>query len=501
MKKMWLLITMLLLAACGGGGGASGGVTDVQPGSPTGSVVVNIRDSVAQAVALVPKRAAVAPTALNCRLVITNPSLRVNGLPLKVIVDGAIPASRQLNGLTFPVANGYTFELVMYIPDTVKPANSVAVNRLLQYAKTTGINVTAGAAVTVNLLLQPIQATLSLPATVYSGAALGVTSNFPSQPTPLQSSYNLVQATYSSAVKHAVHASGTLLPNHAADKAAIVLAPGTLYVQGEFFINTSLLDLSGTGTILNASNTANTIAHAAESNTNWTFNYPNPDFGDNINLAEAVLTTVGVPVTIPVGNTPPPAPTVATFTLPVATNTSTVSGINFTATTDPYSPLNYLITESAAAPSANAAGWATSAPSSYTIVGALTSGSPVTLYAWVKDGYGQVSISKTASVTYDNTAPVVTGFTTPPTANSATVSGIAVTATDNVGVTAYLITNSATPPSATAAGWTATQPLSFITGLPSPTAATAVTLFAWALDAAGNVSAAFPGNTVTVTVP
>jgi hypothetical protein len=501
MKRMWLLITMLLLTACGGGGGTGGGVTDVQPGSQKGSVVVNIKDSVAQALALGPKRAALAPAALNCRLVISNPNLRVNGLPLKVIVDGAIPISRQITGLTFPVANGYTFELVTYYPDTVKPAGIVAVNRLLQNAKTANINITAGATVAVDLFLQTIKANLTLPSPVYSGAAIGVTSSFQSQPTPLQPNYRLVQATFSSAVKHAVHPSGTISVSHATDKSPIVLAPGTLYVQGEFYMNTSLLDLTGTGTILDASNTANMVAHTKESNAIWTFNYPNPDFGDNINLAEAVLATVGVPVTIPVGDSNPPAPTVATFTLPVSTNSSAVSGIIFTANPDPYSPLNYLITESATTPLVNAPGWTTSAPSSYTIVGAPTPGSPVSLYAWLKDGYGQVSTSSTASVIYDTTAPTVTVFSTPPTASSATVSGITVTATDTVGVTAYLITNSATPPLANDAGWTATQPLTFNTGLPSPTVETAVNLYAWAKDAAGNVSAVFPSNSVLVTVP
>ena len=57
------------------------------------------------------------------------------------------------------------------------------------------------------------------------------------------------------------------------------------------------------------------------------------------------------------------------------------------------------------------------------------------------------------------------------------------TATDNVGVTGYLINKSATAPAASAAGWTAT----------APTSVTAVagsnTFYAWAKDAAGNVSA------------
>ena len=73
------------------------------------------------------------------------------------------------------------------------------------------------------------------------------------------------------------------------------------------------------------------------------------------------------------------------------------------------------------------------------------------------------------------------------------VSGL--TATDNVGVTGYLITESATAPAATAAGWTATAPTSYTFAAPA-----AKTAYAWAKDAAGNVSANRTAA-VTITLP
>lgn len=404
MKRMCLLMTMLLLTACGGGGGGGNSVTDVTPGSPTGSVVVNINNVANNVAKSVAKILAVAPPATNCRLVITNPNLRFNGVTLRVIVDGAIPVGNQITGLSFPVANGYNFELVTYIPDTVKPANTVAVKRVLQYAKTTGVSVTAtGTAVTLSL--QTIQANFSLPNPAISGTALGITANFPLLPNPLQSSWNLVQATFSSAVKHAVHSSATPSANHTADKSPIVLAPTTLYAQGEFHINSSLLDTVGNVTILNSTNTAATVPHVAEISTTWTFNYPNPDFGDNININNQTvvpLNTVGVPINFVVDNT---LPVVTAFTLPVATQTTTtVSGIGITAT-DNIGVTGYFINQTGTLPASPAWFPVTSAASFSTTTASFTfpslpAAGAHSLFVWVRDGGGNVSAAATGNVTY-----------------------------------------------------------------------------------------------------
>jgi hypothetical protein len=92
----------------------------------------------------------------------------------------------------------------------------------------------------------------------------------------------------------------------------------------------------------------------------------------------------------------------------------------------------------------------------------------------------------------DTIAPVVS-FALPATATSLTVPVSSLSASDNVAVTGYLINKVATPPTASAAGWTAS----------APTSVTAVagsnTFYAWAKDAAGNVSAAASAS-VTVTI-
>ena len=99
----------------------------------------------------------------------------------------------------------------------------------------------------------------------------------------------------------------------------------------------------------------------------------------------------------------------------------------------------------------------------------------------------------TVTVT-DVTAPTVNTFTMPATASSLTVNVTAFTASDNVAVTGYKITESATAPLAGDAGWTGTAPGTFtFSGGGTKTA------YAWAKDAAGNVSTS-RSATVNITV-
>jgi hypothetical protein len=86
----------------------------------------------------------------------------------------------------------------------------------------------------------------------------------------------------------------------------------------------------------------------------------------------------------------------------------------------------------------------------------------------------------------DATAPTVTGFAATSPSSSLNIPITAFTATDNVAVTGYLITTSSTPPSAGAAGWTGTAPGTYTVGGPGT-----YTLYPWAKDAAGNVSAVY----------
>jgi len=103
--------------------------------------------------------------------------------------------------------------------------------------------------------------------------------------------------------------------------------------------------------------------------------------------------------------------------------------------------------------------------------------------------------SSTPTTPSDTTPPTVTGFTIPSTSTSLTVPITTFTATDNVAATGYLVTETASTPSSTAAGWSPIVPGSY-------TAASqgSKTLYAWAKDAAGNISASRSAS-VTITLP
>ena len=94
----------------------------------------------------------------------------------------------------------------------------------------------------------------------------------------------------------------------------------------------------------------------------------------------------------------------------------------------------------------------------------------------------------------DVMAPTVTKFAIPATRSSLVVPIFAFTATDNVGVTGYKVTMSITQPLANSTGWTKIPPTNYT----FPGAGTK-TLYAWAKDAAGNVSLS-KSDTVVITL-
>ncbi len=209
------------------------------------------------------------------------------------------------------------------------------------------------------------------------------------------------------------------------------------------------------------------------------------DAAGNVSTSRSAGTTITLPDTTP--------PTVTAFTIP-ATSTSLVVPITTFTATDNVGVTGYLVAETSAAPSAGAIGWTTTPPTSHT----FTTPGAKTLFAWAKDAAGNVSTSLSASTTItlpDTTPPTVTAFTIPATSSSLTVPITTFTATDNVGVTGYLVTETSAAPSAGATGWAATPPASH-----TFTTAGAKTLFAWAKDAAGNVSTSLSAST-TISLP
>lgn|GEM_PF-2350196 len=83
----------------------------------------------------------------------------------------------------------------------------------------------------------------------------------------------------------------------------------------------------------------------------------------------------------------------------------------------------------------------------------------------------------------DTKAPVVTAFVYHTESGSLTATIERFSATDNVAVSGYLVSESSAPPSSTDSGWTSAPPSSHALA-----SAESKTLYAWARDAAGNVS-------------
>jgi len=196
-------------------------------------------------------------------------------------------------------------------------------------------------------------------------------------------------------------------------------------------------------------------------------------------------------VTITLADTTPP--TVTAFEIPSTSESLEVEVTTFTATDDT-GVTGYIITESSSTPAAGSPGWSDTAPISYT----FSSPGSKTLYAWAKDAAGNVSESLNDSVTItlaDTTPPTVTAFNIPSTSELLLVPITTFTATDNVGVTGYMVTESSTAPSAADEDWLGEAPEDYIFSSPG-----SKTLYAWAKDAAGNVSAS-RSDSVVITLP
>lgn len=103
-------------------------------------------------------------------------------------------------------------------------------------------------------------------------------------------------------------------------------------------------------------------------------------------------------------------------------------------------------------------------------------------------------VTVTSSGSADSTAPTIAAFVIPTSSTSFTVPITTFTATDNVEVIGYKLTLTSSAPTAESSGWTSSVPTSYYfnnAGLN--------TLYAWAKDAAGNVSASL-SDSVVITI-
>ncbi|KKP58449.1 MAG: Flagellar hook capping protein [Candidatus Moranbacteria bacterium GW2011_GWF2_34_56] len=205
-----------------------------------------------------------------------------------------------------------------------------------------------------------------------------------------------------------------------------------------------------------------------------------------------VATRIDSQITIASSGIDVTAPIISNLTIPSTATTLVVPITTFNAT-DNVAVAGYLLTESATTPSDGASGWSVNAPSNYT----FSSDGIKTLYAWAKDADGNVSESLNASITVtlaDTTSPLVTTFNISSVIYETLIIPIVTfTATDIIGVTGYMVTESSFAPSAGASEWSSNAPINY-----TCSSAGEKTLYAWAKDVAGNVSASLNDNAIII---
>jgi parallel beta-helix repeat protein len=216
-------------------------------------------------------------------------------------------------------------------------------------------------------------------------------------------------------------------------------------------------------------------------------------------------------------------PVIISFSIPDTAKSLVIPIISFEAVDDK-EVAGYMLTETESCPLVGNSCWTASAPTTYTIssenlfvvqssamktngVG-LKSGSQIsnnnatettkTIYAWTKDAAGNISNAEKGDILIifpDVESPNITLFTIPATSASLTIDVINLNVTDNIAVTGILLTESPSAPTADNSGWKTSAPTSY-----SFSSEGSKTLYAWAKDAAGNVSASKSAQ-VVITLP
>jgi|GEM_PF-2215795 len=118
-----------------------------------------------------------------------------------------------------------------------------------------------------------------------------------------------------------------------------------------------------------------------------------------------------------------------------------------------------------------------------------------TLIVTAQDGLTTVTYTVTVNPVLDTTVPVIDSFIIPETSSSLIVPISSFVAHDNVGVTGYMLTETSDTPLASDPSWLATVPSDY-----TFSAEGVKTLYAWAKDAAGNISLSL-NDSVTITLP
>lgn len=156
MKKLLLLLSVAVLSACGGssGGGGTNAVNSNGIPQQTGTLKVMIAGDTAGKTLPMLNYTARSPN-LKYRLVVTNPSLKINGVSYSNFNNGGpdIVVGQSIPNFTLPAADGYTLEIVKYVTNN-------GVNKILSYGKSSAFNISENAENAVNISLNAVNVTV-----------------------------------------------------------------------------------------------------------------------------------------------------------------------------------------------------------------------------------------------------------------------------------------------------------------------------------------------------
>lgn len=262
MKKLALLLSLALLAACGGSGTNSNSANVVsQPDGQLQMATLNVKvnEPTPKTLALNSNADTVSPTN-RLRIVISNPTLRINGVPYKNISTYPVPLP-AIN-YSLPVADGYKIEAFSY-----RKSSSTLISWLKRYGYDIFSMTPTGASVSVSPT--PIDAKIAFRSYSSTTGRMTASTNLnkvyynistSGKTAPLGSSWNLV--TSDASIPLANSYNGTI------SYAAFIrlntpesYTGGTIYALGEFYIDSFYLK-------------------DGESATSFKYVYPNLTWGD-----------------------------------------------------------------------------------------------------------------------------------------------------------------------------------------------------------------------------
>ena len=177
------------------------------------------------------------------------------------------------------------------------------------------------------------------------------------------------------------------------------------------------------------------------------------------------------------------APVITSFDIPDIGNSRTIPIEKFTVSDEHQWTVKYAISESEIPPLINSSQWINSLPSSYST---NSVDGEVKLFAYAMDMFGNISSGYSDTIILNNIdvdPPVVNTFSTNNVATSLKIEISNFTANDNIGVEKYLITENGVQPSLYDPGWVSKAPRSWMLS-----GGGNITLYAWTMDANGNIS-------------